>query len=77
MSVTRVGVVQILFEGRYYFTQHRQSRGHYSRADTIRRVDTIQGNTVVMITKLRRMCEHEHYNNECFMLKVTVANQFI
>ena len=46
VSVTCVGVVRILFEGGYYFTQHRQSRGQYSRVDTIRCADTNRGNTV-------------------------------
>ena len=40
------GRVRILIEGGYYFIQHKQSCGYYSRADTIRRAGTIRGNTV-------------------------------
>ena len=42
------GRVRILIEGGYYFIQHRQSCGYYSRADTIQRVGTIRGNTVIL-----------------------------
>ena len=41
------GQVRMLIEGEYYFIQHRQSCGNYSRADTIQRADTIRGNTVL------------------------------
>ena len=46
-------VAPIICVGRcgYYFIQHRQSCGYYSRADTIRRVDTIRGNTVIIYSK--------------------------
>ena len=40
------GRVQILIEGGYYFIQHGQLCGYYSKADTIRRAGTIWGNTV-------------------------------
>ena len=54
--------VQILIEGGYYFIKHRQLCGHYSRADTIQRADTIRGNTVYMF-----------YENTCtctFVVKI-------
>ena len=46
------GRVRVLIEGRYYFIQHRQPRGYYSRANTIWRAGTIRGNTVTPIRRV-------------------------
>ena len=43
------GRVRILIEGEYYFIQHRQSCGYYTRVDTIRCAGTIRGNAVLSL----------------------------
>ena len=59
------GRLWILLEGGYYLSQQRRLCGYNSRAGTIQRAETIQGNTVVLLQAMNK----EMTFHKLFLLK--------